>query len=557
MANPFDEFKAVPKSDFDEFREAPNPNQVLKFGKNTGSQAHFESLPLDMQDRMLAAAEAYNLKTGKQLQINSSFRSADDQKRLYDETVAAGRPGIGPNGQQVAPPGKSKHGTGYAIDIQQGIDDPDARAVLQQYGFQHGGKGDAMHFGYDPKSVYPQAPAQPGAAPKPVTPQAQPQAQPQMPPESGFDRTLAGISGFGQGATSGLIQYPQALALKATRAMTGGAPMTYEQSLQEVQQGQGQLQQQYPMTYGAGEVGGSLASFLGGTKLATAGLSAGQKAVGLGTKLAAPTMVGAVQSGTAEATKPGTTLSDIGTSAAIGGGLGFGGGLLGAGVEAGVTKLGEASVRQTLRSLIDADTKSSKKAINELVGPSYKEVQKIIEAEKPVYTPPSSEGKRASVYLKEVKEAEKEHAKEVAKWEKKNPLLTGNINDFTQRFIDNPKLINKYPELTASTPYQQAMSKMPEGMKRVQYMSDLTGLATGAGLGGTLGVGYGAYTGDENYLRNLTLGAVGGAAARTGAVKYMYSPKLQQVGQGVMMTPSATGTYLAPTLTDYLNRRNK
>ena len=159
--------------------------------------------------------------------------------------------------------------------------------------------------------------------------------------------------------------------------------------------------------------------------------------------------------------------------------------------------------------------------------------------------------------LKEVKEAEKEHAKAIAEWEKSNPLLSGNINDFTQRFIDNPKLINKYPELTATTPYQQAMSKIPAGMKQVQYKSDLTGLATGAGLGGTLGVGYGAYTGDENYLRNLTLGAVGGAAARTGAVKYMLSPTLQQLGQGVMMTPSAAGTYLAPTLTDYINRRNK
>jgi hypothetical protein len=245
MANPFDEFKAVPKSNFDEFREAPKPNQVLKFGERTGSQANFEALPLDMQDRMLAAAEAYKQKTGKLLQVNSSYRGVEDQKRLYDETVAAGRPGIGPNGQQVAPPGKSKHGTGYAVDIQQGIDDPEARAILQQFGFKHGGKGDAMHFNFDVKSAYPQTQQAQPAAPQAITPQAAvAQPQPQMPPESMMDRTLAGISGFGQGATAGLIQYPQALALKATRAMTGGTPMTFGQSLQEVQQGQGQRAEQ-------------------------------------------------------------------------------------------------------------------------------------------------------------------------------------------------------------------------------------------------------------------------------------------------------------------------
>jgi hypothetical protein len=347
--------------------------------------------------------------------------------------------------------------------------------------------------------------------------------------------------------------------------------MPYGEALQQVEQGQGQLQQQYPYTYGGGELGGSLASFLGGTKLATAGLSAGQKAVGIGTKVAAPTIVGAVQSGTAEATKPSTTLKDIGTSAAIGGGLGFGGGLLGAGIEAGATKFGEASIRKTLRQLIDADTPASKAAIDELMGPSYRSVMDIIKTKNPPpeYVAPEF-GKKPlnpekALLWKEEKdkathEAKAKYLEDLNAYYKKEPLAKSqDINDYAKRFIKRPGDLAKFTaeNADAASPYQIARSQMPKTARQVQLMSDLQGLAAGAGLGGLGYTGYGALTGDTDYAKNLTLGALGGAAARTGAVTYMLSPKLQQLGQVGLSLPTAGSVYLAPDITEVVNRKRK
>jgi hypothetical protein len=563
MANAFDEFKAVPKSDFDEFREAPKPNQVLKFGKNTGSQAHFESLPLPMQDRMLAAAEAYNLKTGKQLQINSSFRSADDQKRLYDETVAAGRPGIGPNGQQVAPPGKSKHGTGYAVDIQQGIDDPEARAILQQFGFQHGGKSDAMHFNFDIKSAYPQALAQPGAAPKPATPQAVPQAQPQMPPpESMLDRTLAGISGFGQGATAGLIKYPQAAALNVGRVLTGAPMMPYSEALQQVEQGQGQLQQQYPYTYGAGELGGGLAGFAAGTSALQAG-KLGAKAAGA---ITAPTIVGGVQGATTQATKPESTLGDVAIAGGLGSAFGGAGGALAKGINYAGRQYGETTLTNTLSNLLEQDTAASRKAIKSVLDEPYKIAKAKAMEQKPVYEAPASEGKRAIVFLKEEKAAKADYNKKLAAWEKSNEDILGGINNFASRYVENPALMTKYikgASAESTTPYAMAMKEAPgkaRSMQRGYELSNLGQYLIPSGLGGLGGAGIGSAAGFDPYLSAMA-GAGGLAAARMGAVNYALSPGMQSLTQVALPTaaygtPAAIGLG-APKLADYINSRQR
>jgi len=571
MADPIDQFKAVTLDDIDQFKVAPDPKQVLKFGTNTGSQTHFESLPLPMQDRMLAAAEAYYAKTGKQLQINSSYRSEEDQKRLYDETVAARRPGIGPNGQQVAPPGKSKHGTGYAIDIQQGIDDPEARAILQQYGFQHGGKNDAMHFGFDPKSVYPQAlQAQPGVAPKPTTPVA---AQPQLPPESAENRTLAGLSGFGQGATSGLIQYPQALALKATRAMTGGAPMTYEQSLQEVRQGQGQLQQQYPYTYGAGELGGGLASFAAGTGALQAG-KLGMLPGRLGTTAAqyssgaiqAPAIVGAIQGATTQATKPDSTLGDVITAGSLGGAFGAGGGALAKGINYAGRQYGETTLTNTLSNLLEQDTAASRKAVKSVLDEPYKIAKAKAMEQRPVYEAPSSEGKRAILFLKEEKAAKADYNKKLASWEKSNEDILGGFPNFAARYVENPALMTKYltgAPAESTTPYAMAMKEAPgkaRSMQRGYELSNLGQYLIPTGLGGLGGAGIGTAAGYDPYLSAIG-GAAGLAALRTGAVNYALSPGMQSLTQVALPTaaygaPAAIGLGAAP-LTEFIKSRQR
>lgn len=568
MADPIDQFKAVTLDDIDQFKVAPDPRQVLKFGKNTGSQANFEALPLDMQDRMLAAAEAYNAKTGKQLQINSSFRGADDQKRLYDETVAAGRPGVGPNGQQVAPPGKSKHGTGYAVDIQQGIDDPEARAILQQFGFQHGGKKDAMHFNFDVKSAYPQAQQTQPAAPQAMAAQAAQAAvaQPQMPPESGFDRTLAGISGFGQGATAGLIKYPQAAALNVGRVLTGAPMMPYGEALQQVEQGQGQLQQQYPYTYGGGELGGSLAGFAAGTSALQAGKLGATAARYSSGAIQAPAIVGAVQGATTQATKPESTLGDVITAGSLGGAFGAGGGALAKGINYAGRQYGETTLTNTLSNLLEQDTAASRKAIKGVLDEPYKIARAKAMEQKPVYEAPASEGKRAIVFLKEEKAAKADYNNKLASWEKSNEDILGGINNFASRYVENPALMTKYitgATAESTTPYAMAMKEAPgkaRSMQRGYELSNLGQYLIPSGLGGLGGAGIGSAAGFDPYISAM-VGAGGLAAARMGAVNYALSPGMQSLTQVALPTaaygtPAAIGLG-APKLADYINSRQR
>ncbi len=121
-------------------------SELLKFTSNTGSETSFKDLDSAFQQRVIAAAEDYKSITGKLLQINSAKRDPADQERIYDETVKAGRPGIGPNGMPVGKPGKSRHERGQAVDIQQGKGDDKAIAALGKQGLIQGVPGDPVHF---------------------------------------------------------------------------------------------------------------------------------------------------------------------------------------------------------------------------------------------------------------------------------------------------------------------------------------------------------------------------------------------------------------------------
>ena len=121
-------------------------SELLKFTSNTGSETSFKDLDSAFQQRVIAAAEDYKSITGKLLQINSAKRDPQDQERLYEETVKAGRPGIGPNGMAVGKPGKSRHERGQAVDIQQGKGDDKAIAALSKQGLIQGVPGDPVHF---------------------------------------------------------------------------------------------------------------------------------------------------------------------------------------------------------------------------------------------------------------------------------------------------------------------------------------------------------------------------------------------------------------------------
>jgi hypothetical protein len=71
-----------------------------------------------------------------------------EQTELYNETVKAGRPGIGPTGMLVGEPGKNNsHTNGTAVDIQEGKSDPRAMGALESVGlFKRYGEKDPVHF---------------------------------------------------------------------------------------------------------------------------------------------------------------------------------------------------------------------------------------------------------------------------------------------------------------------------------------------------------------------------------------------------------------------------
>jgi hypothetical protein len=122
-----------------------NPNDLLRFGGHSGSASNFEALDDRLEKAVMLAASEYNSLTGNKLQINSAKRDPDDQVRLYQETIDAGRPGIGPTGMPVGRPGTSSHEKGLAVDIQN-YSDPAAIKALNNQGLGQVVPKDPVHF---------------------------------------------------------------------------------------------------------------------------------------------------------------------------------------------------------------------------------------------------------------------------------------------------------------------------------------------------------------------------------------------------------------------------
>lgn len=128
-----------------DLKTSAKPEEVLQFSGESGQRENFDKLSEGMKTKLLAAGQQYFEQTGQKLQMNSGARDPEDQKRLYDETVQAGRPGVGPTGMPVAPPGKSSHETGNAVDIQN-YSDPKAVAALNSQGLRQTVPKDPVHF---------------------------------------------------------------------------------------------------------------------------------------------------------------------------------------------------------------------------------------------------------------------------------------------------------------------------------------------------------------------------------------------------------------------------
>jgi hypothetical protein len=101
-----------------------NPGDFIKFGGGTGDQAHFDQLDPTVRSRFMSMAQAYYSKTGKMLQINSAFRTAEEQAKVNS--------GNNPK----AAPGKSLHNVGRALDINSTqVADLQSLGMLGKYGF--------------------------------------------------------------------------------------------------------------------------------------------------------------------------------------------------------------------------------------------------------------------------------------------------------------------------------------------------------------------------------------------------------------------------------------
>ena len=116
---------------------APNQNNVadlatsdlqklVNFTRNTGDRRHFENVPPEVQKRFLDMASEYYTKTNgtDKIQLNSSYRDADEQANLDSGT------------NPKAAPGHSLHQQGLAFDIQpQQVEALKQMGLLDKYKF--------------------------------------------------------------------------------------------------------------------------------------------------------------------------------------------------------------------------------------------------------------------------------------------------------------------------------------------------------------------------------------------------------------------------------------
>jgi hypothetical protein len=101
-----------------------NIDSFINFGGNTGDKSHFTQLNPTVLNSFVQMAKAYFDTTGKKLQVNSAYRSPDEQG-----SISSGN-------NPKAAPGKSLHNVGKAVDINSSQrSELASNGLLAQYGF--------------------------------------------------------------------------------------------------------------------------------------------------------------------------------------------------------------------------------------------------------------------------------------------------------------------------------------------------------------------------------------------------------------------------------------
>jgi len=118
------------------FGGGPSGNDLAKYVRLKDSSVNLNGLNPQLKERFAALAKEYNEKTGQKIQVNSGYRSSEEQAALYAK--------IGP--PNAAPPGRSRHESGLAIDI----NSTDANKAIElglmaKYGFVRPVRGETWH----------------------------------------------------------------------------------------------------------------------------------------------------------------------------------------------------------------------------------------------------------------------------------------------------------------------------------------------------------------------------------------------------------------------------
>jgi hypothetical protein len=103
---------------------AANVDDLIKFTGGTGDKTHFQQLNPAVLNSFVQMASAYFNSTGKKLQVNSAFRSMEEQANVNSGT------------NPKAAPGKSLHNLGKAVDINSSqVSELKSSGLLGQHGF--------------------------------------------------------------------------------------------------------------------------------------------------------------------------------------------------------------------------------------------------------------------------------------------------------------------------------------------------------------------------------------------------------------------------------------
>ena len=96
----------------------PSTGQLVNFNSGSGDKAHFDKLNSGVRNAFIQMIGEY----GKPVQVTSSFRSTEQQQKLWDEGTPTEKPNIRMRkGIPVAMPGTSSHETGNALDINENV----------------------------------------------------------------------------------------------------------------------------------------------------------------------------------------------------------------------------------------------------------------------------------------------------------------------------------------------------------------------------------------------------------------------------------------------------